>query len=108
MSCTDQNLEVQGYLAESIEPNEDYTVWTIKLREGITFTDGTPLNADAAIDNVNRSFFGLIPAGALKDIAKTPTTPSSWRSSTTTRSPSPPARTATSTSRSPWPLFPYS
>jgi len=68
----DQNLEYKPFLAESIEPNEDYTVWTIKLREGINFTDGTPLNADAAMDNINRTFFGIIPAGALKDIAKNP------------------------------------
>jgi len=34
-------------LAESITPNADSTVWTIKLRKGITFHDGTPLNADA-------------------------------------------------------------
>ncbi len=72
LAVTDQNLEVHGFLAESIEPNEDYTVWTIKLREGINFTDGTPFNADAAMDNINRTFFGIIPAGALKDIAKNP------------------------------------
>ena len=70
----DNNLEVKPYLAESFEPNADFTVWTIKLREGISFTDGTPLNADAAIDNINRTFFGLIPRGALKDIAKNPDT----------------------------------
>ncbi len=35
------------YLAESVEPNEDFTVWTVTLREGITFHDGTPLNAEA-------------------------------------------------------------
>jgi peptide/nickel transport system substrate-binding protein len=34
------------YLAESIEPNDDLTEWTITLREGIEFHDGTPLNAD--------------------------------------------------------------
>lgn len=40
-------------LAESVEPNDDYTVWTVKLREGVNFTDGTPLNADAVIGSVN-------------------------------------------------------
>ncbi len=34
------------YLAESIEPNADATQWTVKLRPGITFHDGTPLNAE--------------------------------------------------------------
>lgn len=33
-------------LAESLE-SEDDTVWTLKLREGVEFTDGTPLDAEA-------------------------------------------------------------
>ena len=34
-------------LAESWETNEDGTVWTFYLREGVTFHDGEPLTADA-------------------------------------------------------------
>ena len=33
------------YLAESFTPSEDFMSWTVKLREGITFHDGTPLNS---------------------------------------------------------------
>ena len=36
--------KVVPYLAESVTPNADYTVWTIKVRSGVTFHDGTPLN----------------------------------------------------------------
>lgn len=39
--------EVRPYLAESIEPNEDLTEWTLTLRPDITFHDGTPLDAAA-------------------------------------------------------------
>ena len=39
--------EVKPVLAESLEPNEDFTVWTLKLKPGITFSDGTPFNAEA-------------------------------------------------------------
>jgi peptide/nickel transport system substrate-binding protein len=39
--------EVVPYLAESIEPNEDFTQWTVTLPEGVTFHDGTPLDAEA-------------------------------------------------------------
>jgi peptide/nickel transport system substrate-binding protein len=33
-------------LAESFTPNDDYTQWEVKLREGVLFHDGTPLNAE--------------------------------------------------------------
>lgn len=39
------------YLAESFTPSDDLKSWTMKLREGISFHDGTPLNADAVIVN---------------------------------------------------------
>jgi peptide/nickel transport system substrate-binding protein len=38
-------------LATELTANEDLTVWTAKLREGVTFQDGTPFNADAVIFN---------------------------------------------------------
>jgi len=41
--------EVVPYLAESITPNADFTEWTLKLREGVTFHDGTPFTVDAVI-----------------------------------------------------------
>ena len=36
------DLEVHPFLAESVEPNADFTEWTVTLREGIAFHDGTP------------------------------------------------------------------
>jgi peptide/nickel transport system substrate-binding protein len=41
-------------LAESWEPNEDGTVWTFTLREGVTFHDGEPFNAEAVCANFDR------------------------------------------------------
>jgi ABC-type transport system substrate-binding protein len=35
------------YLAQAFEPNEDFTVWIIRLRPGIQFHNGEPLNAEA-------------------------------------------------------------
>lgn len=40
-------------LAESIEPNEDFTSWTITLPEGVTFHDGTPLDAQVVANNID-------------------------------------------------------
>lgn len=41
--------DVVPYLAESIEPNAEFTEWTLTLRAGVTFHDGTPLTVDAII-----------------------------------------------------------
>ena len=41
------------YLAKSVEPNADHTEWTIGLRDGVTFHDGTPLDADAVKLNLD-------------------------------------------------------
>jgi peptide/nickel transport system substrate-binding protein len=35
------------YLAKSVTPNADFTVWTIGLRDGVKFHDGTPVDAAA-------------------------------------------------------------
>src|SRR5438132_1889509 len=37
---------VEFRLAESMTPNADATTWQIKLRQGVTWHDGTPLPAD--------------------------------------------------------------
>lgn len=54
------------YLAKSIEPNDDHTVWTIALRKGITFndTDRSPLDAAIVRDNLlafkESALFGVV------------------------------------------------
>src|SRR5690606_15495350 len=41
-------------MAESLEANDDSTVFTLKLRDGVTFTDGSPYNAEAVIFSMKR------------------------------------------------------
>ncbi len=41
-------------LATEWEGNEDASVWTFTLREGVSFHDGTPFNAEAVAFNFNR------------------------------------------------------
>jgi peptide/nickel transport system substrate-binding protein len=49
----DENDVAVPYLAESVTPlvEGDYTKWLVKLRPGITFHDGTPLNSAAVEAN---------------------------------------------------------
>ncbi len=47
LAAYDESGEVRPNLAESFTPNEDFTEWEIGLREGVTFHDGSPLDAAA-------------------------------------------------------------
>ncbi|MDQ0337943.1 peptide/nickel transport system substrate-binding protein [Caldalkalibacillus uzonensis] len=49
----DKNGEIQPLLAEDYEQVDEVT-WHIKLREGVTFSDGTPFNAEAVKVNLER------------------------------------------------------
>jgi ABC-type transport system substrate-binding protein len=42
----------QPYLAQSVAPNADYTVWTVTLRPNLVFHNGTPCDAAAVAANI--------------------------------------------------------
>lgn len=50
----DENMEIYPMLATSYEANDEATEFVLHLREGISFTDGTPWNADALIANIEK------------------------------------------------------
>lgn len=50
----DGTLEVEPALAESWTISDDGTVYTFNLRDGVTFHDGTPFNAEAVKYNFDR------------------------------------------------------
>ena len=55
----------QPWLAESITPNDDFTVWTVMLRPDVTFTDGTPLTAQTVADMFPIQQAGAVTAGLI-------------------------------------------
>ena len=61
----DQNAdgEYEGLLAESIEPNDDFTVWTLTLRPDVEFHNGVPLTAQTLVDMFAIQQSGAISSG---------------------------------------------
>jgi peptide/nickel transport system substrate-binding protein len=50
-SATD---EYEGLIAETWESNDDQSVWTFHLRDGVTFQDGSPCDAEAVVASYGR------------------------------------------------------
>ena len=41
-------------MAKSLEESDDHLTWTLKLRDGVRFSDGTPCDADAVVASIKR------------------------------------------------------
>jgi peptide/nickel transport system substrate-binding protein len=54
LSFSDADLALQPRIAESWEPNEDGSVWTFTIRQGVTFHDGTPLTANDVVQTFEK------------------------------------------------------
>ena len=50
----DDEANTIPWLATSWKANQNVTEWTLKLREGVTFSDGSPLNSEVIVFNFNR------------------------------------------------------
>jgi peptide/nickel transport system substrate-binding protein len=62
--------ELHPYLAEKMDVSDDLTQWTVTLRPGVKFHDGTPLNADAVktVFDTYINAAGSNLAGQVKDV----------------------------------------
>ena len=83
---------VEPYLAQSITSNDDFTAFTITLRPGIVFHDGTPLDAAALHLNIENTASGVLTGPAFADF-----------SSATVSGP----LAVTINMKAPWAPFPY-
>ncbi len=78
LAWSNDELQLEPRMAESWTPNSDGSVWTFKIRQGVTFHDGTPmtakdvaytlnLNSDpAAKGNALSAFGGVLTTGNAK------------------------------------------
>lgn len=78
-----EELEPTPQLARSWSLSDDQLSWTFELREGISFHDGSPFDADAVVANIDRlmqisprrsPFFSLTIARSYGDLAGASTT----------------------------------
>jgi peptide/nickel transport system substrate-binding protein len=54
----DADGKVSPWIAESWEQNDDTTQFTLHLKNGVTFSDGTPLDASAVVANLDIWYAG--------------------------------------------------
>jgi peptide/nickel transport system substrate-binding protein len=60
--------ETVPLLVESVDHNADYTEWTLHMRDGIKFHDGTPLDGAAVKFNLDANRASPLTGGALTPI----------------------------------------
>jgi peptide/nickel transport system substrate-binding protein len=63
--------KIVPYLAKSVTHDPTYTKWTITLRDGVQFHDGTPLTADAVKQNIDAWRKGRLLGFVFTNIADT-------------------------------------
>jgi peptide/nickel transport system substrate-binding protein len=65
-----EDLSIVPVLAETVEPNADYTEWTFEIREGISFHDGTPLDGEAVKLNLETCVGSALTGPAFANIGE--------------------------------------
>lgn len=88
----DENSNWQPFLAESVEANDDATEWTIKVRDGIEFSNGEKLDAEVVAANLTAQQSAPLNAVTLATIESIEATDD---------------MTVVVTLKEPWATFPY-
>lgn len=67
----DATGKAQPYLAKSLTPSADFKTWTVEMRPGVTFSDGTPVDAAAVKLDLDAVRADALIGIALNNIAST-------------------------------------
>ncbi len=68
LTIIDDTGTPQPFLLASIVPNEDFTVWELTMRDGITFHDGTPADGVALARHFTEYKAGALQGQILRDL----------------------------------------
>jgi peptide/nickel transport system substrate-binding protein len=63
LTYVDADGKVSPWIAEGWEQNDDATAFTLHLKAGVTFSDGTPLDAAAVVANLDIWYAGRVKDG---------------------------------------------
>lgn len=69
LAAFDADGKAQPYLAKSFTPSADFKTWTIEIRSGITFHDGTPLTGAAVKKDLDAARASLLVGAAMTNVA---------------------------------------
>lgn len=68
LMATSADGDVVPYLAESLDADDEHRVWRLVLRDGVTFSDGTPLTSGAVVGTFERHLASELTRQLLRDI----------------------------------------
>lgn len=69
MLIVNADNELEPFLLESYEVNDDFTEWTFTMREGVVFHDGTPVDGAAIYRNLIEMASGTLQGQVFWDLA---------------------------------------
>lgn len=69
LTIVNSDGDVEPFLLESIESNDDFTEYTLTMRDGVTFHDGTPADGAALQRNLIEMASGILQGQVLLDLA---------------------------------------
>jgi peptide/nickel transport system substrate-binding protein len=68
LTIVNEDNEIEPFLLESYKVSDDFTTWTLTMRDGVTFHDGTPADGAALQRNLIEMASGILQGQVLWDL----------------------------------------